>query len=73
MLGLGCDLQGNEDSGLVSGQRSNAQVIPSNFLQVDWDLTRSMLAFTAGQIHHSSPRVNISKGNLDRMTICGKV
>ena len=28
---------------------------------VDWDLTLSMLVFTARQIHHSSPRVNISR------------
>ena len=35
--------------------------ILSNFLQVYWDLTLSMLVFTAQQIHHSSPRVNIGR------------
>ena len=46
--------------------------ILTNFFRVDWDLTLSMLVFTARQIHHSSPRINIGKWNLDRMTICGK-
>ena len=36
-------------------------LILSNYLKVDWDLTLSMLVFTAQQIHHSSPRVNIGK------------
>ena len=36
-------------------------VILSNFLQVDWDLTLSMLVFTARQIHHSSTRINIGR------------
>ena len=30
-------------------------LILSNFLQVDWDLTLSMLVFTARQIHHAMP------------------
>ena len=53
--------------------------ILSSFLQVDWDLTLSMLVITARQIYLSSPRVNIDRKvsnqlfrNLDRMTICGK-
>ena len=47
--------------------------ILSNFPRVDWDLTLSMSVFTARQIHHSSPRVNIGKWKLDRMTICGSL
>ena len=40
---------------------SVSRVILSNFLQVDWDITLSMLVFTARQIHHSSPRDNIGR------------